>query len=281
MTPLSSLVSWANGSVYAGRLITALFGVSLLTGACTQPSTPEPGAPPSRTLSPTAIGRESKSDGVEAGPEAESSPIPLATTDVPDPRRVSLFRFAPPEARILAVQPISKSSGVPAQLALAWERGDHGSLPEEIGLLLWQHTGGLQSSWRVVYAIHDFTQSGIFRAGSPGRLRRAHPDIGLVWRIGMDVGDVTGDGHGDVLVFEEGSGTAGCSLFRVLANMARIVQQIYFEEACETNMAITEAGLLKVDEATYPKGCENIHGCGRRIRLLRWNGAGWDGVERR
>lgn len=88
-----------------------------------------------------------------------------------------------------------------------------------------------------------------------------------------------GDGHADVLVAEEGSGTAGCSLFKVLANEGRKVRQIYFEEACEANLAITEDSLLKVDEATYPRGCENIHGCGRRIQLLRWNGANWDPVR--
>jgi hypothetical protein len=264
-----------------GRPISPLLGVILPLTACTEGGPPETGGTRTSVPFAAATSREANADSAQPAPEAQRSPIPLTTSDVTDPRDVSPFRFAPADSRILVVSPISEAGGVPAQLVLTWARGGDGSLPEEIGLLLWQHAGGLQAPWKVVYVIHDLTGSGIFRAGSPGRLRRARADIGLLSRIGMDIGDVTGDGHGDVLVFEEGSGTAGCSLFRVLANTGRTVEQIYFEEACETSMAITENGLLKVDEATYPKGCKNIHGCGRRFRLLRWNGAGWDELEGR
>lgn len=258
-----------------------LVGAMLLT-SCTQGSPDVPGAAgtpvsPAPTVTPDQPNREK----TEATPAPKPSPIPLKTADVPDPHNVSLYRFAPADARIVHVRPIAESGGAPAQLVLTWARGGDESVPDEIGLLLWQYTGGLQVSWKVVYLVHDRPLAGVMRAGPPGGLRRARADIGVVSRIAVAVGDLTGDGHSDVLAVEQGSGTAGCSLFRALANEGKRVRQIRFEEACETSMSITKEGLLEIEEATYGKGCQNIHGCGRRIRLLRWNGAEWEQISSR
>jgi hypothetical protein len=232
--------------------------------------TPSPRAPVAAELHPN-VGR--------ALTRPKRSPIPLRTADVPDPQDVSLHRFAPADARVLQVRPIRGAGGVPAQLVLTWERGDE-SAPRELGLLLWQYTGGLRVSWKVVYLIHDRPRNGVAQAGPPGDLHRTREAIGISG-IGFDLGDLTGDGHHELLTEEHGSGTAGCAFFRVLATEGSEIRQIRVEETCETHMNITRDGLLEISEAVYPKWCESPHGCALRIRSLKWNGGAWQQVGKR
>lgn len=119
-----------------GRLISTLLGVVVFLSACTQGDHPDAGAGRASLSSPIAPSHEPDSDSGQTRPKQGPSPIPLTTADVPDPRAVSLFRFAPADARILVARPISEIGGAPAQLVLTWERGRDESVPKELGLLL-------------------------------------------------------------------------------------------------------------------------------------------------
>lgn len=251
--------------------------VLVATSCCQEraPYTDSTAIPPSPRAS---VAARPDPNNREAKARPERSPIPLFTSDVSDPRDVSLHRFAPAEARILQVRPIREAGGVPPQLVLTWERDDQ--YDKELGLLLWQYTGGLQVSWKVVYLIRDRRRTAVARAGPPRDVHQTPDEIGISF-VRFDLGDVTGDGHPDVLTEEHGSGTGGCAVFRVLANEGSAVHQIRIEETCETRMSLTRDGLLEIDEAAYPKWCESPHGCARRIRSLSWNSHEWVQVSER
>lgn len=248
----------------AGRASALLIGV-MLVASCSQAS--------SEPLVVTA-----PAVSAPASPSAGPSAVPIEAEGSLGPHDGSLRAFAPADSEIIDVRAIASSGSVPAQMVLTWARGRDDY--SEFGLLLWQHTGSGEDTWGVAYRLQDRKFTGVRRAGPPGYLRRSRNGLGISG-IDVDVGDLTADGHADLLTVERGSGSGYCSIFRVLATGRGKVRPIYFERTCDTSMRITEDGLLLIDEATRGKNCENIHGCGRRIRLLRWTGTGWEQVSSR
>lgn len=251
----------------------------VIVASCTQGSSETAGPHETDISPPVNISLERAKRGYRdlTQPEGRPSPVPLETIDVADPRKVTPSRFVPSDALVNEVWPIAEAGGVPAQLLVTWKR--NGSPPGEFGLLLWQHSSAPRGPWKVVYRVQHRPFTGIMRVGRPGHLRRKAAKVGGVFGISVGLGDLNGDSHGDVLTRELGSGSGGCTLFRVLANEGARVRQIRFENACEMEMEITRTGLLEITHATYGEGCENIHGCGRRIRLLRWTGTVWTQVS--
>ena len=139
-------------------------------------------------------------------------------------------------------------------LLVAWHRPDerkerHDENSRTRGVIVWHRR---RETWKLVYA-------------------RRHP-----WwvHLGVDRGDVTGDGRADVLLSEENGGTGGCGVRRVLAPSPRRAREIYRRHLCEGYVRI-EDGALVVDEAIgpcpVPDGSAHCFG-GRKTSELHWNG---------
>jgi hypothetical protein len=158
-------------------------------------------------------------------------------------------RFARFETRLLPA-----TQRAPQQLLVAWSREVRrrdGLFPlahREEGYRIWQRQAG---RWRLVYAVR----------------------IPEHFWSGYQVGDVTRDGHPDVLI-EESMGTADCGIRRLVATVAGRVQQVYRRRTCETRHRI-QGGRLLVNEPVgpCPSRVASVH-CfgGRRTFVRRWDG---------
>jgi hypothetical protein len=267
--------------------IAAMLLVSCSQGNLNTATALRPAASPAAAITPEPPNNQNP----ELRRGRRPSPVPIETIDVSSPHNVSLSRFAPADAQIQWARPITQRGSARPQLVVTWERRSHIRIGDrrirrptgpvrEVGLLVWQYMG--HDRWRAVYRIQHRGFKSVTRAGPPGRLRRrVDGAAGGVFGIGIHIGDLTADGHPDVLTREQGTGSGGCSLFRVLASEGSSVRQIRFDETCDTRMDITEEGLLRINEATYREECESAHGCGRRIRGLFWTGADWEEVSSR
>lgn len=136
------------------------------------------------------------------------------------------------------------AAGIPEQLAVVWQHGAPRSL-FSFGLL--QREGG---GWRRVYVVRT-------------RLRYESAQL--------QTGDVTADGHLDVLVsFVNGSG--GCGPRRLLATERARTRVIFYENSCDTNYTLRH-GRLVLDAGWYT--LQDSHCCPTYTRrtVLRWNGS--------
>jgi hypothetical protein len=195
----------------------------------------------------------------------------------------SMDRFAPRGTRITALEPISPTASVPEQVVVAWTaRTRRYGLPDS-GVLLWEAVNGFAAtqglyetpfSWRVIF---DWHESGIpYRAhlGPPGDIR-TRPEELTNTVSAFSVGDITGDGHPDVLAWTDPQGSGACSVWRVLSSSPSGTARVIFSRStCDTGISMQDGQLL-VDTPVYRRGC-SIHGCGDRIHtLLRWAGSSW------
>lgn len=166
--------------------------------------------------------------------------------------------LAPPRATV-ETSVLPAAGRVPEQVFVQWERETRteagpgaGQLQSEQGVLLWQaDREGRATKWRVVYG-------------------RRYP-----WylSLGYATGDVTGDGHADILLSAlQGSG--GCGPWRLVATVAGRMREMFSRDACEMRMAI-ERGALVIDEpigpCPDPQGSVHCFGGRRRVEK-RWNG---------
>lgn len=147
-------------------------------------------------------------------------------------------------------------------------------------LRIWRVTlsatdGSATVRWRRVYEMSVDGHS--IEIATPRGTEREPFDA---WYVGVsETHDLTRDGLDDLLVFASSTGTAGCSVTRVLANGAEL-REIFRLEDCESGFE-AENGLLVYTDALQPKGCKYIHGCGSRTEWLRWDGDSWEVVRTR
>jgi hypothetical protein len=87
--------------------------------------------------------------------------------------------------------------------------------------------------------------------------RRNRPARGVL-QIEARIGDATGDGSDDVLIFEETGGSGVCGTWRVIDLAANI--QVFKKKTCDTriDLSATPAGLV-LDESVYEEG--DAHCC--------------------
>jgi hypothetical protein len=125
-----------------------------------------------------------------------------------------LDRFAPDNARIVALQPVRAGGMTPPEVAIVWE--PHGQFPDT-GFSLWKarNTFGQGHStydayrhWQLAYNWRFDAARRVAFVGVPGNEHRDSSAVGESFQF--KVGDATGDGGPDVLVAFEtgGSGDA-------------------------------------------------------------------------
>ena len=166
-------------------------------------------------------------------------------------RRPSLAKLVPTLADASQIV-LPAEGGVPEQIAAEWGqqfRVGGSDFRYRQGVYIWERE--TPRRWREVY-------------------RREVP-YGFSWNL--FTGDVTRDGHDDVLLVES-AGSGGCGRRLVLASVRGETRPIFDKENCEDYLRIAH-GALEINEAVGP--CpEEIGGAhcygGRRERILRWNG---------
>lgn len=99
------------------------------------------------------------------------------------------------------------------------------------------------------------------------------------YNLSLQTGDVTGDGHPDILIADPSNGSGGCAFYRVLASEGRHIRQIFYRAHCEGEITF-DGGLVHIDGAVWPRGCTAAHGCGSYTKLLRWTGSDWATVSK-
>jgi hypothetical protein len=144
---------------------------------------------------------------------------------------------------------VPRAAGIPDQVVAAWSRGDD-PLRQDWGLALWQNYPD-ERAWRVTYAFEDRSPKGV---------------LGIT----ATFGDLTSDGHEEVLTFESTGGSGACGTWRVLATDDTLITgEIWHEQTCDTRVEIGAGGLV-VEEALYRP--EDPHCCPSRTRTttLAW-----------
>jgi hypothetical protein len=208
---------------------------------------------------------------------ASRSLAPLADRS-PDPHDIALGELAPRGSAIDHVWFVAKGSSAP-EVAVAWRihfAGDTDfGLQDRSALTLWHPV--VRGVGRVTWVPHT--------------LIRASPYPFSAWRS-VRLADVTGDGHGDLLVTIEcaecNHATATISVYRTGVRPRKIYGDGVFYAGKSTSadhavhgrtISETEwgarAGLLWFDAGGY------VWSPFRTRTLLRWTNRGWRTVERR
>ena len=200
------------------------------TTAPTSPPTSPPSSPsPSPTASPTSTPRPT--------PPQWAKPIvePLAPNDIPTSRLV------PTGAQAGDRQTVPASGEVLDQIVVTWSEGS-GPFQQAHGLAIWQRFPDAPA-WSVVYSFVDEIAAGVLG-------------------IRVELGDLTGDGHEDVLSFESLGGSGACGVWRVIAAQGEVTAEIYKQQTCDTQVEI-DAGTLVVTESVYAPG--DSHCCPSKL----------------
>lgn len=197
--------------------------------------------------------------------------------------RQQALALVPVGADVNRLRVLRAAAGEPRRLVISWSIGE--SYASRSGVFVWRGTTGSLTApgpageWALEYATNLQPQRDQVRVGSPTSSTVEESAFGDDAGI-SDTADVTGDGYTDVLIGEFSHGSGGCAHRRLLAAVDGVMRPIFDHEACEATVAL-QRGNLRVSQAYRPRGCQSIHGCAVRIRILRWNGAGWDVLRRR
>jgi hypothetical protein len=178
--------------------------------------------------------------------------VPRTFSGAYGPHDVPLQALVPTRGRVRSAWFVPPAAGIPPEIVLTWDDdlGLH-------GLSVWQRARAPFADWRRIYL-----------------LRR---DESLVEKLTATFGDATGDGHDDVLVFQDQDGSGGWGTYRLLAVVAGRMRQLYVRVASSDWTAIHLArGALVVRDGIGkdPRSAGDIHCCPRfiRTRVKRWNG---------
>jgi hypothetical protein len=179
-------------------------------------------------------------------PNAHLRDLPRHVAGADPPLSALLPQFAKGTAKRLAA-----TRGEPAQIVVDWSRHVRraGRSKElEQGLIVWQRDA---TGWQVSY-------------------RHRYPD-GLTREL--EFGDVTGDGHDDILL-TEAQGTGYCGPRLILGTVAGKVEQIFRRYFCEGEAKIEKGALIfrvPVGPCPYRQGSAHCFGGWRRV-VMRWHG---------
>jgi hypothetical protein len=217
--------------------------------AAVETPSPTPSASPSPTTpppTPSASPSPEPSPAERPFPPAWAAPIEedLAPADLEDASLV------PPGASLTARVELPAAGDVPDQVAVAYTIGDD-PFAAQHGFALWQRFADAPA-WSVVLAYVDAPARGV---------------------LGIDVQaeDLTGDGHDDVLTFEQTGGSGACGRWRVLATIDGDARELWSRRTCDTSVTLV-AGALEMREAVYEP--DDAHCCPSAFRTttLEWDG---------
>jgi hypothetical protein len=230
----------------ASVLVLAACDGGAFDGPTSSPTGPPPGSPTASPTGPTGSRSPTASPIPRPIPPAWAAPIEedLAPAELPDEALV------PPGATLTARAELPAAGDAPDQVAVAYVLGDD-PFAAEHGVAVWQRFPE-PPAWSVVYAFVDPPEEGV---------------LGIRLRSG----DLTGDGHAEVLTFEDRGGSGGCGTWTVVSGGAADTVRIFKRDTCDAEYRIAGATLV-LREAIYEP--DDPHCCPSAFRTatLEWNG---------
>jgi hypothetical protein len=178
--------------------------------------------------------------------EASSSlaPLPTLIAGAIDPRRIPLWTAVPVDPNLDSAAFVVKP---PEQLVVTWDRA------ERQGIAVWQLDSIETAKWHRVYTREE-TRSNVLEYDAA-------------------LGDVTGDGRPEILVFESTGGSAGNGSYHLLMSAGPRLREVFAKGlSWDEGRILLGRGALIVREGVDFVG--TIHCCFRKVRetWLRWNG---------
>lgn len=161
--------------------------------------------------------------------------------------------LAPADAVVTNVVGLPPAGDAPEQIAVTWTRGGE-PFRREHGLVIWEASDG-RPPWRAVAGFYDPIREEV---------------LGIL----LQAGDLTGDGHMDVLSFESTGGSGACGRWRVFATWRGAVRELYRRKTCDTDILLSE-GALRVSSAVFEPGDAHCCPSFTRRSTLRWDGETW------
>lgn len=233
----------------------ALVGLLLVIApACGGQERTSPTGTPSASATTTTPPSVTATVTSSPSPTASPRPIPPAWAAPIEedlaPAELDDGALVPPGAELTGRIDLPAGGGLPDQVAVAYAIGED-PFAREHGFAVWQRFAE-PPYWSVVYAFVDARERGVLG-------------------IRLQAGDLTGDGHEDVLVFEETGGSGACGRWRVAAAAPEGAVTAFKRQTCDAEFQI-RGGALELREAVYEPGDPHCCPSAFRYATYEWNG---------
>jgi hypothetical protein len=225
------------------------FGAGIGIAVLTRPETR------TRTLRETTT----KVEVVNGSRSAGRIPAPIPTlVEGTDPHALALSSAVPIDANLDSANYVGRT---PRQLIVTWDRAHltrngQATIWQRRGIAIWQLDRGKAATWHRVYTYET-------------------PVNNQVGVEGFDVklGDISGDGRPEILVFFDTDGSAGGGTYHLFANTGFRIRQPLVEGLALDGGTISFARTSLVVREGLDFHGPGIHCCYRKVRVtrLRWN----------
>jgi hypothetical protein len=184
--------------------------------------------------------------------------LPTRYAEAVNSARLPLLDLVPKDAEVVRAWRIPAGGSMPPQVAIQWQRVSlAGSSLDTGGFVIWQQARRARG-WQLVYSLPfpAFRVSFLY----------------------VRAGDVNGDRHAELLLFEDMGGSAGCGVYRLLATTHRGARQLLARRGCadNTRVRISQGSLVMYDGLVRdPRTLNQIHCCWTTwLRTtMRWRGS--------
>ena len=226
------------------------FGAGIGIAIATRPETR------TRTLQETTT----KVEVVNGSRSARRRPAPIPTlVEGSNPHAVALSSAVPIDANLDSANYVDST---PRQLIVTWDRArltrnGQAAIWQRRGIAIWQLDRGKAATWHRVYT---------YETPVNNRVRVEGFDVKL--------GDISGDGRPEVLIFFDTDGSAGGGTYHLFANTGFRIRQPLVEDLALDQGTISFARTSLVVREGLAFHGPGIHCCYRKVRVtwLRWNG---------
>jgi hypothetical protein len=229
-------------------MLAIAFGAGLAVGLLTRPEAH------TRTVRATTV-------EIVNGPRTAKrmpAPMPTLLEGATDPHRLALSGAIPIDANLDSANYVARA---PRQLIVTWDR-EHltrdaqAAIWERRGVAIWQLDRGAAAVWHRVYT-------------------RETPVNNVTGIEGYDVtlGDASGDGRPEVLIFVDNDGSAGAGSYHLFANVGYRLRQVFAKSLSEDEGTITFAHRALVVLRGIDYYDRGVHCCFRKVQetWLRWD----------
>jgi hypothetical protein len=233
------------------------FGAGIGIAVLTRPETR------SRTLQKTTTKVEVVNGSRSAG--RIPAPIPTLVEGSRNPNALALSSAVPIDANLDSASYVGRT---PRQLIVTWDRAHltrngQAAIWQRRGIAIWQLDRGKEldrgraATWHRVYTYETPVNN----------------QVG-VEDFDVKLGDISGDGRPEVLVFFDTDGSAGGGTYHLFANTGFRIRQPLVEDLALDQGTISFARTSLVVREGLAFHGPGIHCCYRKVRVtwLRWNG---------
>jgi hypothetical protein len=220
-------------------------------GSASSPTRPAPSSTSQEPTSTAPAASASSSPTRTVAPVALPPGVPASYGRDVDPGDLPAARLVPAGAEVTGTAYPDGSTAI-----VTWAVGDD-PFGREQGLVVWRRTAGDTPPWSATFAFREPPRAGVLG-------------------IQMSIGDATGDGAADALVFESVGGSGACGTWRLLALAPGADAQTYDRDLCDASVEFASGPSgLRVIESIFAPGDAHCCPSGTRTTSLAWTGSRW------